>query len=338
MDVNIFAYSNKGCELSKKIIDIFPDANCYTTEKLAQLYGYKGANSVCKKAGELFSSSSALIFVGACGIAVRAIAPHVKSKIVDPAVIVIDDCGNYVISLLSGHIGGANELAILIAKNIGATPVITTSTDVNGRFSVDTWAVKNSLLITSMKVAKEVSSKILIEDVPFKSDIEICGELPNGLVQCESGKLGVYVSYLTVNPYENTLHLVPKNLHVGIGCKKNTSLENIDELYRLILNHFNIDLRAIKSLNTIDLKKDEKGLLQFAEKYKLPVNFYTANELNDLSGQFTSSSFVKSITGVDNVCERSAYKASSKGDFIVRKISKNGVTISICRSKQEVYF
>ena len=338
MDVNIFAYSNKGCELSKKIIDIFPDANCYTTEKLAQLYGYKAEKSVCKKAGELFDSSSALIFIGACGIAVRAIAPYVKNKTVDPAVIVIDDCGNYVISLLSGHIGGANELTKLVAKEIDATPVITTATDVNGRFSVDSWAVKNSLIITSMKIAKDVSAQILIEDIPFKSDIKITGELPNSLICSDSGKLGIYVSYKNVNPFDSTLHLVPKNLHVGIGCRKNISLEAIEELYKIIIDEYNIDLRAIKSVSSIDLKKNEDGLLRFSEKYKLPISFYTAEELSMLDGEFTTSAFVRDITGVDNVCERAAYKSSNYGEFIVRKTSKDGVTISICMHNQEVCF
>ena len=338
MAINVFAYSNKGCELAKKIANIFPDSNCYTTEKLAGLYGFNGEKSVCHKAGELFSSSSAMIFIGACGIAVRAIAPYIKSKIVDPAVIVIDDCGNYVISLLSGHIGGANDLTSLVAKEIGAVPVITTATDVNGRFSVDSWAVKNSLTITSMKIAKDVSAQILVEDIPFKSDIDVCGVLPDGLVHGENGELGIYVSYKKDNPFNSTLHLVPKILHVGIGCKRNTSLELIEELYRKTLDNLNIDLRAVKSLSSIDLKKDEEGMLKFADKYKLPINFYTSNELNILEGEFTSSTFVKDITGVNNVCERTAYKSSNCGDFIVRKTSKDGVTIAICVQKQEVYF
>lgn len=338
MDVNIFAYSNKGCELAKKILILFPNANCYTTEKLAAVYGYNGEKSVCHKAGELFNKSSAMIFVGACGIAVRAIAPFIKNKMIDPAVVVIDDCGNYVISLLSGHIGGANELSSFIAKEIGATPVITTATDVNGRFSVDSWAVKNSLTITSMKTAKDISAQILVEDIPFTSDIDICGDFPNGLVHGESGKLGIYVSYKTINPFDNTLHLVPKILHVGIGCKKYTTLEQIEELYRKTLDEYNIDLRSIKNLSSIDLKKDEEGLLKFADKYKLPVEFYTAEELNALSGEFTPSSFVKGITGVDNVCERAAYKSSEFGSFIVRKTSKDGVTIAICAHKKEVCF
>lgn len=338
MDINVFSYSNKGCEIAKKIANIFPDSNCYTTEKLAHLYGFNGEKSVCHKAGELFSSSSAMIFIGACGIAVRAIAPYIKNKIVDPAVIVIDDCGNYVISLLSGHIGGANELASIVAKEIGAIPVITTATDVNGRFSVDSWAVKNSLIITSMKVAKDVSAQILVEDIPFKSDVNVCGDLPNGLVRGENGKLGIYVSFKTDSPFNSTLHLVPKSLHIGIGCKRNTTLDSIEELYRKTLDEFNLDLRAIKSISSIDLKNDEEGLLKFSYKYKLPISFYTSDELNILDGKFTPSAFVKGITGVDNVCERAAYKSSDCGDFIVRKTSKDGVTIAICAQKQEVYF
>lgn len=338
MSTNIFAYSNKGCELAKKLINILPEADCYTTEKLAPLYGFNAEKSVCKKSGELFKSSKAMIFVGACGIAVRAIAPHIKNKTVDPAVIVIDDCGNHVISLLSGHIGGANELTLLIAKEIGANPVITTATDVNGRFSVDSWAVKNSLVISSMNAAKDVSAQILIEDIPFKSDVPICGSFPNGLIHGENGKIGIYVSYKTDTPFDNTLRLIPNNLHVGLGCRRGTSLESIEELYRWVLDEYKIDMRAIKSISSIDLKEDEEGLLQFAQKYKLPVSFYTADELNALEGEFTASEFVKSITGIDNVCERAAFKSSSCGEFIIRKISQNGVTIAVCEEKREVSF
>lgn len=338
MSTNIFAYSNKGCELAKKVMSIFPEADCYTTEKLAALYGFNAEKSVCKKSGELFKSSKVMIFIGACGIAVRAIAAHVRNKTVDPAVIVIDDCGNHVISLLSGHIGGANELTLLIAKEIGANPVITTATDVNGRFSVDSWAVKNSLVISNMKTAKDISAQILIEDIPFKSDISVFGDIPNGLIKGENGKIGIYISYKTDTPFDNTLRLIPKNLHVGLGCRRDTPIENIDELYRCILDEYKIDIRAIKSISSIDLKEDEAGLLQFAQKYKLPANFYTADELNALDENFTPSEFVKSITGIDNVCERAAFKSSNCGNFILRKIAKNSVTIAICEENLELLF
>lgn len=338
MSTNIFAYSNKGCELAKKVKIIFPEADCYTTEKLAPLYGFNAEKSVCKKSGDLFQSSKAMIFIGACGIAVRAIAPYIKNKTVDPAVIVIDDCGNHVISLLSGHIGGANELTLLIAKEIGANPVITTATDVNGRFSVDSWAVKNSLLISSMNAAKDISAQILIEDIPFRSDISVLGDMPNGLVKGEDGKIGIYLSYKTEAPFDNTLRLIPKNLHIGLGCRRGTPIESIDELYRCVLDEHKIDIRAVKSISSIDLKEDETGLLQFAQKYKLPVSFYNADELNALEENFTPSEFVKSITGIDNVCERSAFKSSNCGKFILRKIAKNGVTIAICEENVELFF
>ncbi len=336
METTIFAYSNKGCELAKKISHLYPDSECYTTEKLANTYGFIGVNPICSKVGDVFASSKQLIFIGACGIAVRAIAPYVKNKTVDPAVVVIDDCGSYVISLLSGHIGGANELAALIASEIGATPVITTATDINGKFSVDSWAVKNSLIIASMKIAKDVSAQILVEDILFKSDVSLCGSIPNGLVYGENGKLGIYVSYKTANPFESTLHLVPRTLHVGIGCKKDTPIERIVELYRKTLDEYCIDLRAVKSLSSIDL--NEKGLLNFADKYNLPISFYNSEELNVLDGEFTASAFVKGITGVDNVCERAAFKSSGCGKFIVRKTSKDGVTIAVCEEKTEVCF
>ncbi|QSX05353.1 cobalt-precorrin 5A hydrolase [Sedimentibacter sp. zth1] len=338
MKTCIFAYSNKGCQLAKKIANYFDDVACYTTTKLATDYEFIGERSICTKVGEVFDEAEALIFIGACGIAVRAIAPFLKNKSVDPAVIVIDDCGINVISLLSGHIGGANDLTLKIAKGINATPIITTATDINNKFSVDAWAVKNNLQIGSMRIAKDISARILDEDVPFKTDIKIQGNLPSGLTYKDNGELGIYVSYKTDKLFDSTLHIIPKSLCVGIGCRRNISVEKINSLFHTTLQQYNINLRAIKSISSIDLKSDEKGLLQFADKYDIPINFYNSEELNLLDGEFTPSDFVKSITGVDNVCERAAFKSSGCGKFIVKKIAHDGVTIAICIENQEVNF
>lgn len=290
-----------------------------------------------------FAENDALVFVGACGIAVRAVAPHVRDKTVDPAVIVVDETGKYAISLLSGHLGGANDLSAGIAGLIGAEPVITTATDLNEKFAVDDWSKKNHLLIQDMKLAKEISSAVLAgETVGVSSDYPIEGEPPGQLVclPASSGneaekhggtvpRIGFRISHRTDSgPFEKTLHLIPRTLSVGIGCRKGISVEAVEKLLEQVLNENKLSIRSIEKLCTIDIKKDEAALRQLAEKLGVPLTVFSASELKQLEGEFTASGFVNRITGVDNVCERAAVLGSS-GELIVRKQALSGVTIAI---------
>lgn len=292
-----------------------------------------------EKAGMLFGSCDALIFVGACGIAVRAIAPYVVSKTCDPAVIVIDERGQHAISLLSGHIGGANELTKHIAAAIGADPVITTATDVNERFSVDAWAAKQGLLIDSMDLAKTFSSEILKRDLPLCSELTIEGKLPKGIVLGQSGDLGASVSYKTKDPFRNTLHLIPKCLHLGIGCRRGTPAEQIQSLVKKTLADHGIDVRAVKQIASIDVKADEEGLLAFARELGVPTVFYSAEDLQRLQGDFSASAFVQTQVGVDNVCERSAVMSAGKdAQLIIRKTAADGVTVAVALENRRLTF
>jgi Cobalamin biosynthesis protein CbiG len=329
---SIFAYSDQGCRLAKKVSEFLPDSKIYSIGKYAEKYNINVIDSF----GELFDNSDSLIFICACGIAVRTIAPCLKSKTTDPAVVVIDDAATYVIPLLSGHIGGANGLAGLLAEKLDAIPVITTATDVNNRFAVDLWAVKNNCHISDMKLAKDISAEILISCVNMKSDFVINGKLPNGVILNSSGDLGFYISYRNDEPFTNTLKLIPKILHIGIGCRKGKTFQEIAEFFHKVTADININ--AVKSVSSIDIKKEEAGLLEFAEKYKLPINFYTSEELSALEGEFTSSDFVKNITGVDNVCERAAYKSANEGEFLIRKTTDNGITLAVCVEEWSVNF
>ena len=138
--------------------------------------------STSQWAGEQFQAGKeGVIFVGACGIAVRSIAPYIAGKKTDPAVLVIDECGKFVIALLSGHLGGANELALRCAGYLKAVPVVTTATDLHSRFAVDVFAKKNGCAIFHMKAAKEASAALLAgESIGFYSEFPWDGELPEG--------------------------------------------------------------------------------------------------------------------------------------------------------------
>ena len=324
------SFTPRGSRLAHAAADLLKD------DWEAEAFAPKG--DLMELTAHLFSQCDALIFVGACGIAVRAIAPCVAAKTSDPAVIVMDEGGSNVISLLSGHIGGANELTRALAEGLGANPVITTATDVNGRFSVDAWAAKNGMKIDSMELAKLFSVRILGEDLPLYSEFPIDGELPTGVYLAYAGKLGAAVTFRTIHPFVRTLRLVPKVLHIGIGCRRGTQAQTIEKAVSEILAEMDLDASAVADVSSIDVKADEQGLLEFCASRGWPSRFFTAEELMAAAGDFSASEFVRQTVGVDNVCERAAVVASGGGKLIVRKTSQNGVTIAAALEDRRISF
>ena len=338
MKIAVFAYSRQGCKTARRVIAYFAghEIQAYTMARFEE----PGFGSITRPSkhfyGPIFSSVDAMVFVGSVGIAVREIAPHVRDKTTDPAVVSIDELGGFCVPLLSGHIGGANDLALELANALDATPVITTATDINKRFSVDAWAARNGYEIASLSCAKAVSAAILEQNVPLKSDYPIVNNLPGGVVLADTGEVGICISVYRDEPFERTLRLIPKILHLGIGCRKGTPEETIREAVDEVLKAHNIDRRAIKCAASIDLKAEESGLLAFCQEWKLPVTFYSAEELKAIPGDFIPSAFVQSITGVDNVCERAALIGAEK--LIVKKTARNGVTVALAEEHWEVHF
>ena len=330
MNISIIAFTDKGMEIAVKLSESIDGVEF----------------SRCAKGGlsqwteEHFSRSDALVFIGAIGIAVRAISPYVQSKVKDPAVVVVDELGQFSIPVLSGHIGGANELAIQIADILNAIPVVTTATDINNVFAIDTWAKGQGLRILNPECIKLVSSKLLRgESVYIKSDYPIKGDLPQNIIFKDSDNaltndsddyFDVIISHKKCNieNYKNSLFLVPPIITVGIGCRRDKEFEIIENSILKILEKENIDILSLNSIASIDKKANEKGIIEFAEKYDLPFNTYSAEELNSLVGEFTKSDFVKSVVEVDNVCERSAVM-ESKGKLIRRKDANDGVTVAL---------
>lgn len=292
------------------------------------------SESLSAWAGQWIPAQDGVIFIGATGIAVRTMAPFVKSKRTDPAVVVLDEKGQFAISLLSGHLGGANELTSQIAERIGAIPVITTATDVNKHFAVDVFAKKQQLWISEMKLAKEVSALVLKEKkLPAgggsgyvkKASDKIVPELEFCEKDSPDGKIGTF--WIQIEK-DRVLHLVPKKMTLGIGCRRGTPCSAIEAQVEKMLDEYGIFPQGILRAASIDLKKEEPGLLEFCEKWKLPLVTYSGEELQKVEGTFTPSSFVSQITGVDNVCERSAVLASNQGTLLVKKQAQNGVTVA----------
>lgn len=290
---------------------------------------------------KMFIEQDAIIFIGASGIAVRAIAPHVQDKTNDPAILILDEQGSFCIPLLAGHLGGANQLARQLCEKLGSTPVITTATDVNCRFAVDVFAAKNDLHIASMQLAKAVSASLLHQEaVGFVSELPVSGKLPAGLVEGAGGcDLGICISsHKQPPPFKQTLWLVPQNITLGIGCRKGAAKADIEFLVQEACRELGIFHEAIYQLASIDLKCEEPGIREYCEQYRLPFVTYSAAELNAVPGTYTGSDFVTAVTGVDNVCERSAVKAGNGGEIIQKKIAKNGVTAAFARENRSVEF
>lgn len=298
-----------------------------------------------------FEMAQAIIFVGACGIAVRSIAPFIQGKKTDPAVLVTDECGKFVISLLSGHLGGANELAVTAAELLKAVPVVTTATDLHQQFAVDVFAKKNGCDILHMKEAKETSAALLAgERVGFYSEYPFDGRLPKGLVLCdekgrpmdageESPRVGISVSvYKNRTPFPVTTAIVPKTITIGMGCKKDRDPQAVIQAGEECVRELGIYQEAVEALATIELKKEEPGLHALKDKWKLPLLIYREQELLGLAGDFTSSAFVRSVAGVDNVCERSAVLGSCHGHLIQKKTGRGGVTTAAAEKKWRISF
>lgn len=329
MKLALTAFTGRGLELARRLAGaLTEEGRPCTLAAPRRLAGEgPGYDSLGAWTGEQFEQADALIFVGACGIAVRAIAPYVRDKLTDPAVVSVDEAGRFVVPLLSGHVGGANALALQVAALTGGQAAISTATDVNGLFAVDVWAKERGLAISSRALAKEVSAALL-EGKPVGFRSSFGHPCPLGLAADGEPELGVWVTdQWGEDPFPKTLRLVPKSLLVGVGCRRGTSAEAIEAAVLEALE--GLGLWAVAGVATIDLKRDEAGLLEVCKQYGWPLTTYSAGELAQAEGEFTSSAFVASVTGVDNVCERAAVLGG--GVLIVPKRAKNGVTTAVAR-------
>lgn len=323
MKAAVVSFTGRGSRLNRKIVEILKsrgwDCEGWTREKFA----VSGLNimegTLADWTGENFPEADALIFVGACGIAVRAVAPWVKDKFQDPAVVAADEGGQFVISLLSGHAGGANRLTRELAAALGAVPVITTATDVNGRFAVDVFAAENGCAISSRDLAKQLSADILEgKRVFISSDFPVEGEFPpevsageergQGRDSEEFSSVSVRITW-SDQEEEQVLRLIPRRAVLGMGCRRGVSREVLEREAEAALRAAGVDRRAVRAIASADLKQKEEGLLSLAEEWGVPFLTYSAEEMNRIPGTFSSSEFVKHTAGVDCVCERAAMAA-----------------------------
>ena len=313
--MKIVTFTKKGRNLAETIISACSDIGAELADRDSKL------SDICREA---FKNREAVVFIGAMGIAVRSIAPYVADKPSDPPVIVIDEAGKHVIPVLSGHIGGANELAVRIADSINAEPVLTTATDVSGAFSVDLFAKENDLRIVNREGIAKVSSSALegkavticIKDYPPKNYVDV-------LVTDESALKD-----------SASIVLCPRKYAVGIGCRKGKPFDEIRNFAESVLTENGIIADEIGAIATVDVKKNEPGLLRLSQYWRVPLLAFDSAVLNKVQGEFASSERVLSAVGTDNVCERASAAAAGKGyKLIVRKTAYNGITIAVSERK-----
>lgn len=432
MKVSIISFTLKGIELSLKIKKAFSgeteeDLCLYTkcshaekslterklTEKDLVESGLAYVEQpLTEWTGEQMKEHRSLLFIGACGIAVRAIAPFLTNKLNDMPVLVMDEQGRFVIPILAGHVGGANELALSLAERMGSTPVITTATDLNHCFAVDLFARRNALHIVNKEGIAKVSSRILAgeevtmaveeghlqegeagstggrkvpregnvlegirivpcisefhtdvpvvptevsEDVPAVS-AESTEDVPAVSVESITDASAVFsessagIPGVTESPVDilvapasyghgRLLTLRPKEYVIGIGCKRGKAAEQIDHFVNSVLKESGISMEQVAVFASIDRKKDEEGILWMSSHYGIPFVTCSAEELQQVEGNFHASEFVKSQVGVDNVCERAALRFSGPdGILITGKQAEDGITVAIAKRRWSVSF
>ena len=330
MKVSIIAFTAKGYALAARL------------ETLLETAGMAAECCRCRDGGlqewtrRHFAAADALLFIGAAGIAVRAVAPHLQSKTTDPAVVVLDEQGKFVIPLLAGHIGGANRLAQKIAALLAAVPVVTTATECSGVFAFDSWASANKIKILNPKRIKSVAARMLSGgNVYFRSMFPVAGALPAGVVAAFE-RCDVLVSVET-GAGEGVLQLVPPVLTLGVGCRKGVTAGELQKAWEKLLQKAGCCQEAVGLVCSIDLKAQEAGLLSFCAAHGLSLQTFSAEQLRAVPGNFTASAFVQKITGVDNVCERSAVLGSG-GKLLRRKSIENGVALALAAAPYTLRF
>lgn len=340
--VAFIAFTERGCRLAVRLAKGFACAGARTSvvgpARFAATCGVEAYEDVASWTKERFATESALVFVSAAGVAVRSIAPYVRDKFLDPAVVSVDEAGETAIPLLSGHVGAANDVARMVARLAEGCAAISTATDVNGLFAVDEWARDQGLAVIERARAKEVSSALLEgRPVGFASELAIEGMLPAGFEGASGQDIGVQIGFDLQNcPFERTLHLVPRIATLGLGARKGVSVAALERVVAEVLAEAGVPEQAVDAVATIDLKRDEPGLLRFAKVRTWPVRFFSAEELQQVKGIFSESEFVRSVTGTDNVCERAAVACG--GTLQVRKKARDGATAALALERPHLRF
>ena len=334
----VFALTERGLPLAEKIARSFGTVDVFEPRALV-------SGGLKKEAARAFRDAGALVFISAAGIAVRCVAPLLKGKHTDPAVVVVDERGKFAISLLSGHMGGANALAEKVAKALRAVPVITTATDIWGLPSVEDLAKRFSLVIEDPKKIKAVNSAILAHEKVFVVDnspkrrAEVT-KMFKGVFTCSKTfpeSLGLKEACVLVSSaletipsscVQRTLVLRPRDIVIGVGCGKGVSKGLLKKALIEAFAQAGLSALSVKNFATIDIKKNEKGLKALAMELDAPIETYGAKELNKVKCPSKPSSAVMKATGAYAVAEPAALISSGAKRLCLKKTKIGHVTIA----------
>ena len=345
MRTAIVAITGPGVMRARDLGQALPDCTVFYPERYARPTDERVfTGPVTNLLPQLFAEYQGLICIMATGIVVRTLAPHLRGKELDPAVVVMDEKGQYAISLLSGHLGGANDLARAAARAIGGEPVITTATDVNKLPAWDDVARKEGLLIDPIRNIRKLNSLLLDKKEIVLVDrskriAEYFSAVP-GVRLFENLGEGMKVSakgYVFVTHYDlsqwgqrdDVLVLRPRDLVVGIGCNRDTDSEEIAAVVREEFARLHLSRECITCLATIDAKQDEAGLLEYADNENLPLEFHSAAALNTIRTPSAPSPHAEEAVGAKGVCEPAAVLSAGSDRLILEKQKRGNVTIAI---------
>lgn len=328
MKIAIISVTNSGDRISQSLkenLEVYHKYSChiYTKDEVKTLT----LNKICSEAMENFQG---IIFISSTGIAVRGIAPFIKSKDKDPAVVVIDNSVKYAISLLSGHLGGANTLTEEVSHILKCMPIITTATDGLKIEAPDMVAKNNNLIIDNLKDAKDIAALLVEGKKVAFIDEESLINTPKGYVEEENQADGaVYVTHkLEVENITNkTLKLIRRNIVLGIGCRKDYDINSMEQNVLKSLRENNIDFRSVKKIATVEIKAKEKAILFLRDKLNCELEIFTIEEIKKVEDKYEGSDFVRKTLGIGSVCEPSV--ELSGGKIIKNKMKLNGMTLSI---------
>lgn len=330
MKLAAVSVTRQGDNIAKKLSE---------TLKITLYSSYNNKNfklkSVCE---ELMNTVDGIIFISSTGIAVRGIAPFLKGKDKDPAVVVVDCESRFAISLAGGHLGGANELALRVSEILKATPVITTATDSMGIDAPDMIAKENKLIIDDMKIAKDIAAKLVDKAKVGFLDDENKISMPKGYVVPSEGIKGIVTVSNKINvdnvpQVESLIHLklIRKNIILGMGCRKDVDKDKVKNFIVDTLRKYNIDLRSVKMISTVEVKKHEKALISLSEFLNCPMEIHSLKEIEAIEHKYKGSDFVKKSIGVRAVCEPCV--ELSGGELLTDKLSFEGITLCIGKVK-----
>ena len=346
--IAVFCLTPGGLRLAKRLKQHLP-LTCYCSEKLQEDGFVAFSGSFAATVAQAFTTHTALVVIGATGLTVRVIAPLLKDKLSDPAVVVIDEHGQHVISLLSGHVGGANELTRYLAGVLGADPLTTTATDVNELAALDTLDVQLDADMHDFRQSVKIVNQMLVSDqkvglfwdhdsLPDTEDrwqserydtrgfvvVNSLTDLPSDLSALICVSLRGTLPELAIPVFK----LVPRRIVAGIGCRRATSFQLLLSLLQQQLAKYQLDPLALRAIGSVVIKEDEAALKHLSACCRVPFELYSVNELRQHEHLFPSSDFVRQTIGVGSVSQPVAWLMSD-GHLVGDTLRQQGVTITL---------